>query len=92
MRLLRVEALKLELVEFEADVPPYAILSHRWEAEEVLYADVGTEEIQKAGLDKIRGALEQVKKDGLQYLWADTCCIDKANSTELSEAINSMYR
>ena len=26
------------------------------------------------------------------YLWADTCCIDKSSSAELSEAINSMCR
>lgn len=92
MRLLRVDAPELELVEFQADAPPYAILSHRWEAEEVLYADIETRAIQKAGLDKIHGALEQARRDGLEYLWVDTCCIDKTNSTELSEAINSMYR
>lgn len=32
------------------------------------------------------------KKQGHGHLWIDTCCIDKANSTELSEAINSMFR
>lgn len=90
MRLLRVEAPELELAEFQADVPPYAILPHRWEAEEVLCADIGIGAIQKAGLIKIQGALEQVREDGLQYLWVDTCCIDKTNSTKLSEAINSM--
>jgi len=26
------------------------------------------------------------------YLWIDTCCIDKANIVELSEAINSMFQ
>lgn len=25
-------------------------------------------------------------------MWIDTCCIDKTSSTELSEAVNSMYR
>ena len=30
--------------------------------------------------------------DGLQYAWIDACCIDKTNSSELSEAINSMYQ
>jgi hypothetical protein len=28
----------------------------------------------------------------LQYFWIDTCCIDKSSSTELQEAINSMFR
>src|ERR1700733_11317378 len=30
--------------------------------------------------------------DGFHYIWIDTCCIDKASSAELSEAINSTYR
>ena len=29
---------------------------------------------------------------GFEWVWIDTCCIDKSSSTELSEAINSMYR
>ncbi|KAI0639265.1 hypothetical protein C8Q77DRAFT_1204784 [Trametes polyzona] len=29
--------------------------------------------------------------DGYDWLWVDTCCIDKTSSAELSEAINSMY-
>lgn len=29
---------------------------------------------------------------GLEYIWIDTCCIDKSSSAELSEAINSMYK
>jgi hypothetical protein len=28
----------------------------------------------------------------LEYFWIDTCCINKADFTELSEAINSMFR
>lgn len=27
-----------------------------------------------------------------EYVWVDTCCINKESSAELSEAINSMYR
>ncbi|KXJ86577.1 heterokaryon incompatibility protein-domain-containing protein, partial [Microdochium bolleyi] len=30
--------------------------------------------------------------DGFNYVWVDTCCIDKRSSAELSEAINSMFR
>lgn len=29
--------------------------------------------------------------DGYKYVWIDTCCIDKRDSSELTEAINSMY-
>jgi hypothetical protein len=46
----------------------------------------------KAGYRKIRFCEKQAAKDGLQFFWVDTCCIDKSNSTELAEAINSMFR
>jgi hypothetical protein len=36
--------------------------------------------------------MKQAASDGLQYIWVDTCCIDKSSSAELSEAINSMFR
>lgn len=84
----------LSLTEFfESAIPKYAILSHRWEAEEVTIKDLleGTSK-SKAGYGKIQFCGEQARCDGLQYFWVDTCCIDKANSTELSEAINSMFR
>ena len=32
------------------------------------------------------------EQHGYRWVWIDTCCIDKTSSTELSEAINSMYR
>jgi hypothetical protein len=28
---------------------------------------------------------------GCDYVWIDSCCIDKSNSAELTESINSMY-
>ncbi|KAH8587976.1 hypothetical protein B0O99DRAFT_693925 [Bisporella sp. PMI_857] len=83
------------LTTFFGDKIPqkYAILSHTWEAEEVTFKDlqVGTG-AKKAGSNKIRFCGEQAKRDGLQYFWVDTCCIDKSSSAELSEAINSMFR
>ncbi|KAN0080705.1 hypothetical protein V8E54_003909, partial [Elaphomyces granulatus] len=44
------------------------------------------------GYDKIRFCGEQARRDGWQYFWIDTCCIDKSSSTELQEAINSMFQ
>jgi hypothetical protein len=76
------------------DVPRYAILSHTWGAdiEEVTLEDLmnGTGK-DKTGYDKILFCGEQARRDDLQYFWVDTCCINKANNTELSEAINSMF-
>ena len=70
----------------------YAILSHRWTTEEVLYEDMrnGTGD-QKAGYRKIAKACSIAAASGYSYIWIDTCCIDKSSSAELSEAINSMF-
>ncbi|CZR51333.1 related to kinesin light chain 1 [Phialocephala subalpina] len=73
---------------------PYAILSHTWvHGQEVTYRDLvnGTGD-GKTGYEKIKFCGEQATKDGLQHFWVDTCCIDKSDSTELTTAINSMFR
>ena len=76
-------------------IPEYAILSHTWGAdtEEVTYSDLidGTGK-NKVGYEKIRFCGEQARRDGLHNFWVDTCCIDKSNNNELTEAINSMFR
>ncbi|KAK2010028.1 ankyrin [Colletotrichum eremochloae] len=46
----------------------------------------------KSGFQKIRDTAVLAKSHGYDYLWVDTCCIDKTSSAELSESINSMYR
>lgn len=82
------------LTEFVgSDIPKYAILSHRWGAEEVAFKDLidGTSK-SMTGYAKIQFCGEQAKRNGLQYFWVDTCCIDKSNAVELQEAINSMFR
>ncbi|KAI1792716.1 HET-domain-containing protein [Ganoderma leucocontextum] len=40
---------------------------------------------------KIRDACAVARANGFRLIWIDSCCIDKASSAELSEAINSMY-
>lgn len=46
---------------------------------------------KRKGYSKVVGAMRQAASDGYKYIWIDTCCIDKSNSAELSEGINSMY-
>ncbi|KAK5656578.1 hypothetical protein OQA88_4557 [Cercophora sp. LCS_1] len=46
---------------------------------------------RKKGFSKVLYACSQAEKDDFQYVWVDTCCIDKTSSSELSEAINSMF-
>ncbi|KAK5634646.1 hypothetical protein RRF57_010359 [Xylaria bambusicola] len=64
-----------------SNIPPYAILSHTWGAEEVTYNDL------KQGIGQ-----HKIGLDGLQYFWVDTCCIDKSSSAELAKSINNMFR
>ncbi|KAF1833229.1 hypothetical protein BDW02DRAFT_640187 [Decorospora gaudefroyi] len=92
MRLLHITGdpagnspLEISLCEsLGSEIPPYAILSHRWRVEEVVYADMGYTKIEMV----CRIALQE----GFSYVWTDNCCIDKTSSAELSEAINSVYR
>ena len=39
-----------------------------------------------------KGFCELSASANCRYGWVDTCCINKGNSTELSDAINSMYQ
>jgi hypothetical protein len=77
------------------NIPSYAILSHTWEADEqeVTFKDlIDGVGINKIGYGKIQFCGKQARKDGLQYFWVDSCCIDKSSSSELQEAINSMFQ
>lgn len=103
MRLLNVRTLKLESFINPSDVK-YAILSHTWGEEEVLYEDFQQprKTHHKFGLrpawwgkiaaSKVSSSCARALKDGFDYIWIDTCCIDKSSSAELSEAINSMFQ
>ena len=91
MRLLNAKTRRLEEIPAHKKVR-YAILSHTWGEEEITFQGIDHPETQsKNGYAKIRLCCEQALKDGLDFAWVDTCCIDKSSSVELSEAINSMY-
>ncbi|KAI0702352.1 heterokaryon incompatibility protein-domain-containing protein [Cerioporus squamosus] len=81
--------------------PGYAALSHVWDAEEQSFQDLQAlrAECDVSGhnprdlvSEKIRRCCELAQRQGYAWLWADTCCIDKSSSADLSEAINSMFR
>jgi hypothetical protein len=84
----------LSLVEhYDANIPRYAILSHRWREQEVLFHEFDTDNGKtKAGYAKIRFCADQAARHGLKAFWIDTCCINKTNAAELSESIISMFR
>ncbi|KAI0107868.1 HET-domain-containing protein [Nemania sp. FL0031] len=92
MWLINTESLELEEFSGQANLPQYAILSHTWGKAEVSYEDFrDPAKRQQLDTSKLDLTCEQARKDGLKYVWIDTCCINKASSAELSEAINSMF-
>ena len=92
MHLLHTSCLKLHDFDGGDRLPRYAILSHCWDTEEVTFSALrdGTGPTLR-GWQKIIGACQQAVADWLEYIWIDTCCIDKSSSAEFSEAINSMF-
>ncbi|KAJ1333110.1 FxSxx-COOH system tetratricopeptide repeat protein [Microdochium nivale] len=95
MRLLHFESDKLVLTNFTGKpIPAYAILSHRWTAEEVLFDNVkrGDFKEDSAGWRKIKFCAEKAATDGLKYFWCDTCCINKWDPAELARSVNSMFK
>ncbi|KAF5716700.1 heterokaryon incompatibility protein [Fusarium mundagurra] len=104
MRLLSAKDLQFE--ERTGDnIPKYAILSHRWGNEEPCYWDMKNTIVQRETripgkgpqwrnrtYHKIHQFSLMALQAGYEYIWVDTCCIDKSSSAELQESINSMYR
>ena len=93
----------LELRYFHSpDTVRYAILSHVWQEEDhtLTFHDIKAIHALCTENGKDPRALVQEKarrfcilaaKEGYEWAWFDTCCIDKTSSAELSEGINSMY-
>ncbi len=95
MWLLNTRSGKLKEFRTLFGLPRYAVLSHVWQLQEDSFQDIQAlrfiaDALTHAG-PKIRGVCEVAREDGFEWVWIDTCCIDKSSSTELSEAINSMY-
>ena len=94
MWLLHARTLELhEFIDVDQVQDKYAVLSHRWGPDEASFRDVrkgrGPE---RQAWSKIQGCCARALEAGVDYVWVDTCCIDKSSSAELSEAINSMFR
>ncbi|KAF6811506.1 HET domain-containing protein [Colletotrichum sojae] len=94
VKLLNSTTIKIEEFFGSAIPKSYAILSHRWEDGEATYQEVGNERAmsQKPGWAKIRKTCSIARDRGFSYVWVDTCCINKQDFSELTEAINSMFK
>jgi hypothetical protein len=75
MRLINSQTLELKEF-FGLNIPPYVIISHACEEEEVIFQDLRDPEAAKVriGWRKIEQSCAVVLKDGYKYVWIDTCC------------------
>ncbi|KAI6134280.1 hypothetical protein EV401DRAFT_1344425 [Pisolithus croceorrhizus] len=73
----------------------YTTLSHRWGAGEPLLRDIEGANIYNLddgdGFAKLQSFCVFTLRHGYRWAWSDTCCIDKESSSELQEAIGSMF-
>lgn len=101
MWLLNTKTLELKEVADPKD-HKYAILSHVWEDSDrtqtfqdirAIHARcvVSGEDPRSLVTEKVRRFCLHAESAGYEWVWLDTCCIDKSSSAELSEAINSMF-
>ena len=99
MWLLRTD--RAQLHYFNRPPPKFAILSHVWQDNELSFQDLQAlhtvatpcnDNPRSRASSKIRDCCIYAESQGYEWLWVDTCCIDKTSSAELSEAVNSMYQ
>ncbi|EJF57905.1 HET-domain-containing protein, partial [Dichomitus squalens LYAD-421 SS1] len=97
MRVLNTETLLFERID--PAKTDYAILSHTWDHKngEQTYEQLRriqaryTPEPSPPTQKGIKNACAVARKAGYHYIWIDSCCIDQKSSSELSEAINTMF-
>ncbi|RWA10586.1 hypothetical protein EKO27_g4516 [Xylaria grammica] len=102
MRLLKTGRYALiEANDIPSPFPQYAILSHTWISpkDEITYqdfkqrkADIENDIFKQKGWAKLKRYCDRAAKDGWEWAWMDTCCIDKTNPADTQEAINAMFR
>ncbi|KAF2773724.1 hypothetical protein EJ03DRAFT_305300 [Teratosphaeria nubilosa] len=98
MRLLDVQSFEMRSFHDDAELPQYAILSHTWredgepEFSNVLELSKWSWSRTKTLYRKVSAAAHLARKDGLQWIWIDTCCIDRGNLVKVQEAVNASFR
>ncbi|KAK3053634.1 hypothetical protein LTR09_005378 [Extremus antarcticus] len=94
MRLLHVEGLYFKIFAIDQR-PGYIIASHRWSEDETTFLAFDADQrTGTKGHRKVLGLCTAVRKlrPDVQWIWIDSCCINKADFTELSKSIPYMYR
>ncbi|KAI9569767.1 heterokaryon incompatibility protein-domain-containing protein, partial [Boletus coccyginus] len=87
----RRETMLREIIQ---EVVEYDVFSHRWDeiSGEPTYQDISAGKRNVSKFKKLAHFCEMSSKLGRKLAWVDTCCIDKTNAAELSEAIHGMYK
>ena len=75
-----LETATLTLKEFHQDLPRYAILSHRWQEEEVAFGSLKLFSKDTKGSRKVKNFCQIALKRRYAYAWVDTACIDQKSS------------
>jgi hypothetical protein len=90
----RVWDLQDDILVENVDVREVVFITHRWDSPEIGYQTVMKNNCHAISLlsTKLRRIRNALKKKDIRYVWMDTICIDKANLSELDEAIRSMYK
>ncbi|KIO00993.1 hypothetical protein M404DRAFT_93046, partial [Pisolithus tinctorius Marx 270] len=93
--LLTEQKLQTAIGSAVTDFFQIAMLSHRWGNDEPLLREIEGKKIYDLraidGLAKLQYFCALALEKNFQWAWSDTCCIDKDSSTELQEAIGSMF-
>ncbi|KAI6095375.1 hypothetical protein F5141DRAFT_1013456 [Pisolithus sp. B1] len=85
----------MEIDDVLSEYFEFVMLSHRWGKGEPLLLDVQGKSIYDLGGTDGEAKLQMfcilALRRNFQWVWSDTCCIDKDSSAELQEAIGSMF-
>jgi len=98
MRLLNTTTYELcDNPQADGKYAEYAILSHRWRNQEITYATLDSRALHNGTLEnasarKVVAACARARQQGLDWIWIDSVCINKGDSAELSEALNTMLK
>ncbi|KAI1796934.1 hypothetical protein LXA43DRAFT_969528 [Ganoderma leucocontextum] len=88
------DTIHTQFVEKDPADTEYAILSHPWDSKgEQTYKQLRNrnDTIQPLSGTGTSPPRSEAHANGYQYIWIDSCCIDKSSSSKFSVAINSMY-
>ncbi|KAG8217011.1 hypothetical protein J3R82DRAFT_7325 [Butyriboletus roseoflavus] len=76
------------------EIVKYVVLSHRCgeTSGEASYQDIASRRRRVARFKKLVQFCETSRRLGCKLAWVDTCCIDKTDTAELSEANHATYK